>query len=286
MTSLNFIGNSHVAAVKDCIRLTSGALFDSLSPRYAASNWFKHQPWHDFVANDYLSRIEYVDSIPVTHVPHDQVKTGPHDDAFLCLVGLGLHGHGIYDLFSEAGEIGDYRTDPRPYGAHTPHLPLVWRKEMTASPIQEARLSDRLFSMISQSCLMEIYASSLTRLLGYAHELVVSGIYKKVFWIPAPMMNEDSAILRFGAEYVASGQLADYLASYDASLCDTLHSTGLAANPRFELIEPCCQVEMTCNGLSSPRYATGVPGDAHVTPDYFIGSLASLSKLMLDSNGA
>jgi hypothetical protein len=280
--ALYFVGDSHIGSVKKAVDLIRSApdgasIPPSVRIYYSTTNWHADLPWHNFDANGFLLRPRYIPEVPHWHgLPADTLDAMTRKP-FLCLVGLQLHGHGLLDVFMPGGMLGDYRIDPRPFGTHTPRIPIIASNTGFFGSAFEQSGSHCYHGFISSSCLFQIYLDSLTKLLDHAARLARSGCYEHVFWIPAPVIPFSSASVRMGTDYLETRQLSGHLSVYELALksigpfLETLSSD-------LTILPPCLGVQIDDYGCSADLYKTEFLGDAHVHPSYYYESLAFVLK--------
>lgn len=272
MTTLTFVGNSHLASFKRAFERAQEA--DGSTPyetRFIISRWLA-SPWFDVVEHDFLRRPVYREDAPLSDVP-DEVPVG--DTHVLVIVGNGLLGDGIVRAY---GTLESGRCEEPDGFAWSPVMPALWHHDVERGAI-ESYLARRNAPLISRDCAAAVHRNYLGRLTQHRAGLLACAGYARVLWVPAPDMTERVAGWRFSREYVESQCHCIHR--------QIAHRVLAELDPDFaSWVVPLGEGSLRPSGFNSDDVAASAKaGDIHVSPAFYDRAVRQLESRLPPASG-
>ncbi|MGE0371158.1 MAG: GSCFA domain-containing protein [Gammaproteobacteria bacterium] len=236
------LGNSHLAGFRDALAARR-PLLNGIT--YVPQYWLKDS-LHDLIRVNRLTEFtfseEYEEAIARVRIDQPDV---------LILVGLGLAGDGIIREFGslQAGFAGCSGREI------SPSVPVI--------------------TGIDRS-VVDFYRRAAGVMVNFASRIEDETPYRKIVWIAAPDMPLNSALFRFGSEFVESGAYKLHKRAYMMALSEEngrLQKTHFV----FHSDDKCCDR----TGFSLDGYrASGNDWDIHCNREYYADTVEHLAELI------
>lgn len=251
------VGNSHLASFsKSLLQSTEG--IGNLSPEFWPVQYMA-KPWCDFKSNNFLASPIFTLDNPAS-LKNDNIKI--NTESVLVLVGLGLSGNFIFNLF---GRLVYANPNEMKNGySCSPLMPYVYGDDVNHEAAM-SHVSKRNAQCLSISMCNKMFETSIRRFMSQTLQLRSNSPFKHIYCVPAPNMPEMVARWRLGNDYCDSGCQRVINDAYRKKLEEHIEMKGMSRN----IITHDINFENKLGFIENVYANSQALNDNHVNPKYY-----------------